>query len=101
MKDGLNVPEEWQKVDTWLKDIRDYDNPSIGVNVDSFDNFLGKLFMTFELLGLPDRQGKALRGSVRKMAWEWYDRHLPNPSGLSSPSLQARRLRQIDSTDIK
>jgi hypothetical protein len=34
------------------------------------------------------------------MSWEWYDKHLPNPSGLASPSLQARRLRQIDSSDI-
>jgi len=87
--------------DTWLDDIQDYDNPLIAVNVDSFDYFLGKLFTTFELLGLPDRQGKALKGSVRKMAWEWYDKHLPNPHGLAYPSLQARRARQIDSTDTK
>jgi hypothetical protein len=98
--DRMNVPEEFKKVDTWEDDIKDYDNPLIGVNVDSFDELLGKLFTTFELLGLPDRQGKALRSTIRKMSWEWYDKHLPNPSGLASPSLQARRLRQIDSSDI-
>lgn len=84
------VPK-WKAVDTWNEEIRDFDNPLIGVNVHSFDDFLGKLFMYFELLGLPDRQAKALTSSVRRMAWEWYDRHLPNPTGLASPSLQARR----------
>lgn len=88
------------EVDTWLEDIRDYDNPLIGVNVYSFDALLGKLFTTFELLGLPERQGSALKGSVRKMAWEWYDKHLPNPSGLASPSLQARRAANINVKDI-
>lgn len=97
----MNVPEEFQKVDTWLDEIQDYDNPMIGVNVHSFDGFLGELFMQFELLGLPDRQAKALRSSVRRMAWKWYDRHLPNPNGLASPSLQARRLARIDSTDVR
>lgn len=99
--DTPEMADEFHKVDTWLDDIRDYNNPSIGVNVDSFDAFLGDLFTTFELLGLPDRQAKALKGSVRRMAWKWYDRHLPNPNGLASPSLQARRSRQIDSTDIR
>lgn len=83
-------------VDTWLDNIQDYDNPLIGVNVESFDELLGKLFTNFELLGLPERQGKALTGSVRRMAWEWFDRHLPNPSGLASPSMQARRSRGIE-----
>lgn len=93
--------DEYHKVDTWLDEIRDYNNPLIGVNVFSFDEFLGKLFTTFELLGLPDRQGKALKGSVRKMAWDWYDKHLPNPQGYASPSLQARRAAQIENTDVK
>lgn len=77
--------------DTWLEEIQDYDNPLIGVNVFSFDDLLAKLFINFELLGLPDRQAQALKSSVRRMGWEWFDRHLPNPRGLASPSLQARR----------
>lgn len=97
----MNIPEEFKKVDTWEDDIRDYDNPLIGVNVDSFDFLLGKMFLTFELLGLPDRQAKALKATIRRTGWEWYDNHLPNPSGLASPSLQARRLRQIDNSDTK
>jgi len=77
--------------DTWLEEIQDYDNPLIGVNVPSFDDLLSKLFINFELLGLPDRQAQALKSSVRRMGWEWFDHHLPNPRGLASPSLQARR----------
>src|SRR5215813_13832524 len=98
MKDSksIQVPEEYKKVDTWEDDIRDYDNPLIGVNVFSFDALLGKLFTHFELLGLPDRQAKALRSSTRQMAWEWFDHHLPNPSGLASPSLQGRRVAGIE-----
>lgn len=89
--ENMVLVPKWNAVDTWNEDLRDYDNPLIGVNVFSFDDFLGKLFTSFELLGLPDRQAKALTSSVRRMAWEWYDKHLPNPSGLMSPSLQARR----------
>lgn len=91
----VEVPK-WNAVDTWQKDIRDYNNPLIGVNVESFDELLGKLFVNFELLGLPERQAKALTSSVRRMGWEWFDKHLPNPNGYSSPSLQARRERGID-----
>ena len=94
----VQVPK-WQAVDTWQDDLRDYNNPLIGVNIESFDDFLGKLFANFELLGLPDRQAKALVGSVRRMAWEWYDKHLPNPSGLASPSMQARRESGIDKSE--
>lgn len=86
----VEVPE-WNAVDTWQKDIRDYNNPLIGVNVASFDDLLKKLFVNFELLGLPERQAKALTASVRRMGWEWYDHHLPNPNGLASPTYQARR----------
>lgn len=82
--------------DTWLDDIQDYDNPLIGVNVQSFDYLLGKLFTHFELLGLSERQALALRSSVRQMAWEWFNTHLPNPSGLADPSLQARRTAGIE-----
>jgi hypothetical protein len=95
----VQIPR-WQMVDTWQKDIADYRNPTIGANVDSFDELLGKLFVNFELLGLPERQAKALTGSVRRMGWEWFDRHLPNPSGLASPSLQARRERGIDKSEV-
>lgn len=93
---SIQTPEDWKKPDTWSDDIRDYDNPLIGVNVQSFDHLLGKLFTHFELLGLPDRQAKALRSSVRTMSWEWFDHHLPNPSGLASPSLQGRRAAGIE-----
>ena len=88
--DMVPVPA-WNAVDTWNKEIRDFNNPLIGVNVPSFDDFLAKLFTNFELLGLPERQAKALTSSVRRMGWEWYDKHLPNPTGLASPSRQARR----------
>lgn len=90
-KDGQVLVDKWHAVDTWNDEIRDFNNPLIGVNVPSFDGFLAELFTQFELLGLPDRQAKALTSSVRKMAWKWYDRHLPNPTGLASPSRQARR----------
>lgn len=88
--------ENHNEVDTWKEDIADYNNPLIGVNVYSFDELLGDLFTTFELLGLPERQGQALKGTVRKMGWKWYDKHLPNPHGLMSPSMQARRAAQIE-----
>lgn len=88
--------EQYKMPDNWLEDIRDYDNPLILVNVQSYDFLLGKLFTHFELLGLPDRQAKALRSSVRTMAWEWFDHHLPNPSGLASPSMQGRRAAGIE-----
>lgn len=92
----LVTPDQHKIPDTWEEDIKDYDNPLIGVNVYSFDGLLGKLFTHFELLGLPDRQAKALRSSTRQMAWEWFDHHLPNPSGLASPSLQGRRAAGIE-----
>ena len=96
----VTIPE-FNVVDTWLEDIRNYDDPRIGVNVYSFDELLGKLFVNFELLGLPERQAKALTGSVRRMAWEWYDKHLPNPQGLASPSMQARRAAGIEIGDLR
>lgn len=83
-------------VDTWLVDIQDYDNPVIGVNVQSFDELLGRLFTHFELLGLTDRQRIALTSSVRQMGWAWFDNHLPNPNGLAYPSLQGRRAAGIE-----
>jgi hypothetical protein len=82
--------------DTFREDIADYDNPLAGVNVQSFDYFLGKLFTHFELLGLPERQALALRSSTRQVAWDWYDNLLPNPNGLASVSMQARKNQGIE-----
>lgn len=80
------------------EDIKDYDNPIIEVDVKSFDYLIGKLFSQLELLGLPDRQAQAYRSSVRRMFWEWYNNHLPNPHGLSDPSLQGRRAQGLEPT---
>lgn len=68
----------------------DYDNPKAAVTVESLDYLIGRLFTHTELLGLPDRQLKAYQSTVRKMFWEWYNNHLPNPSGLVDISHQAR-----------
>lgn len=76
--------------DTGEKDIKDYDNPVIGIGVLEFDYLIGKLFNHAELLGLPERQLAAYRSSVRDMFWEWFNTWLPNPKGLADVSYQAR-----------
>ncbi len=63
---------------------------NIETTVQQFDWLIGKVFNHTELLGLPDRQLKAYRSSLRTMFWDWYNSHMENLSGLSDPSYQAR-----------
>lgn len=84
------------KVDTYADNIADYDNPKIGVTVSSFDYLIGKLFNHTELLGLPERQLSAYKGSVRDMFWDWFNDQLPNPHALADPSRQGRIAQGIE-----
>lgn len=79
-----------------VDDMEDYDHPIANVTVESLDYFIGQVFTHTELLGLPERQLKAFRSTLRDMFWKWYNNHLPNPSGLADPSHQARVRAGID-----
>lgn len=63
-------------------------NTQIGV-VD-VNYLLGQLLTQAEILGLPERQWKAYRGTISRMLWQWYNDNLENPTGLVDPSRQAR-----------
>lgn len=97
---GIN-PNDVQVIDTpdntydsW--DISDYDNPVAGIGVLDVDHLIGQVFMQTELLGLPERQHNAYKKVIRKMFWDWYNTNLPNPTGLSDVSHQARVYHQIE-----
>lgn len=72
------------------EDIEDYNNPHANISVGQMDYLVGQIFTHTELLGLTDRQLSAYKATLRKMVWDWYNQALPNPSGLSDVSYQAR-----------
>lgn len=60
------------------------------IRVDQFDYFIGEVFLQLELLGLGDRQIAALKSSLRKVFWDFYNSYVENTAGLVDPSKQAR-----------
>lgn len=71
-----------------LSDAR-YD-PTIKVGVESVNHLLGKILTQAEILGLGESQYQAYRSTLKEMVWDWYNRHMNNPSGYADPSRQAR-----------
>lgn len=87
-KDVVMIDTPDNTYDSW--DIADYDNPIAGITVNDVDVLIGDVFMQTELLGLPERQLSAYKKVVRQTFWNWYNTNLPNPTGLSDVSRQAR-----------